>query len=291
MYDYNLVEQAKIEAEGKFKNTDSVFVLEAFYPEMEEEKLKQILDIVCDEIVYDLREPDDDEEVPTLVVNNKLIKPFESVTDMYSPPSYRGDFDPNPLMSFFYFLFFGMMIADAGYGLLFAIGGFILLKVTKPVPGKGKLILIVTLGGISTFIWGFLFGGWFGIDLELLGIDSPFLEKLRQAVGLRSFTHQQETDVSAAEPTKKTCSTLFKQYRENDAFRFKIVDGVRELFISDEFASGRDAGQWVKRLKGEPQAILEAPGALLSGVGFADVVDALRRLQAYEAEKAAQRKS
>lgn len=178
MYDYYLVEQAKIEAEGKFKNTDSVFVLEAFYPEMEEEKLKQILDIVCDEMVYDLREPDDDEEVPTLVVNNKLIKPFESVTDMYSPPSYRGDFDPNPLMSFFYFLFFGMMIADAGYGLLFAIGGFILLKVTKPVPGKGKLILIVTLGGISTFIWGFLFGGWFGIDLELLGIDSPFLEKL-----------------------------------------------------------------------------------------------------------------
>lgn len=120
---------------------------------------------------------------------------------------------------------------------------------------------------------------------------APFLEKLRQAVGLRSFTHQQETDVSAAGPTKKTCSTLFKQYRENDAFRFKIVDGVRELFISDEFASGRDAGQWVKRLKGEPQAILEAPGALLSGVGFADVVDALRRLQAYEAEKAAQRKS
>ena len=70
-----------------------------------------------------------------------------------------------------------------------------------------------------------------------------------------------------------------------------LFRGVRELFISDEFASGRDAGQWVKRLKGEPQAILEAPGALLSGVGFADVVDALRRLQAYEAEKAAQRKS
>lgn len=184
LYDYYLVEKSKLDAESKFKRTDSVFVLKAWYPIDREEKLKSILDIVCDELVYELRDATEDDDVPTLVRNNKLVTPFQSITNMFSPMNYWSDFDSNPIMTFFYFLFFGIMIADAGYGLLLAIGGLLLLKITKPVPGKGRLIMIVTLGGVSTIIWGIIFGGWFGIDLGLLGIESKFLSGL---IGLSLF--------------------------------------------------------------------------------------------------------
>ncbi|MGN0796428.1 MAG: V-type ATP synthase subunit I [Christensenellales bacterium] len=184
LYDYYLVEKAKIDAEGNFKCTDSVFVLKAWYPIDREEKLKSILDIVCDEMVYELREATEEDDVPTLVRNNKIVSPFQSINTMFSPMNYWSDFDSNPIMTFFYFLFFGIMIADAGYGLLLAIGGLIMLKVTKPVPGKGRLVMIVTLGGVSTIIWGIIFGGWFGIDLNLLGIESEFLSGL---IGLSLF--------------------------------------------------------------------------------------------------------
>lgn len=184
LYDYYLVEKAKLEAENKFKGDDAVFVLKAWYPIDREEKLKALLDIVCDELVYELRDATEEDDVPTLVRNSKLVTPFQSITNMFSPMNYWSDFDSNPIMTFFYFLFFGVMIADAGYGLLMAIGGLILLKVLKPVPGKGKLIVIITLGGVSTVIWGIIFGGWFGIDLELLGIESKFLSSL---IGLNLF--------------------------------------------------------------------------------------------------------
>ena len=59
----------------------------------------------------------DRQHVPTKLKNNALIEPFELVTEMYSLPKYE-DKDPTPVVSLFYFIFFGMMAADIGYGLL-----------------------------------------------------------------------------------------------------------------------------------------------------------------------------
>ncbi len=64
----------------------------------------------------------DDEEAPISAQEQQLVAPFESITSMYALPSYGG-FDPNPFIAPFFFIFFGMMLSDAGYGMLLVLAG------------------------------------------------------------------------------------------------------------------------------------------------------------------------
>ena len=105
--------------------------------------------------------------------NNKLTQPLNMVTEMYSLPAY-GTLDPNPLMAPFFILFYGIMMADMGYGLLMMIASVIISKKYRPKGTSGELFSLLGLCGISTFIMGALTGGFFGDFLtQLVAIVSP----------------------------------------------------------------------------------------------------------------------
>ena len=95
------------------------------------------------------------------------MEPFEAVTNLYSRPDPSG-IDGTPYMTPFYILLFGMMLSDTGYGLLLLIGGYLFLKLKKPGGMMGSFAKVITWGGLSTVIWGFLTGTFFGLDFDVI---------------------------------------------------------------------------------------------------------------------------
>lgn len=112
---------------------------------------------------WEIREPTADEipEVPVQLKNNRLTRPLNMVTEMYSLPAY-DNVDPNPLMAPFFILFYGIMMADMGYGLLMCGAGFLVTRKYRPKGTMGYLFSLMTLCGISTFVMGALTGSFFG---------------------------------------------------------------------------------------------------------------------------------
>ncbi|MCH5350952.1 MAG: V-type ATP synthase subunit I [Clostridiales bacterium] len=163
LYDVIGLEIERAEAEGGFLKTDDTFVLEGWLPEAYAEKTVEEIKKVCPNTFIQLLAPEEKDEPPTLVQSNKVVEPYESITNLYSPPKYR-EIDPNPIMAIFYFLFFGIMIGDAAYGLILAVVGLIAGLSKKFDKGVKSVILLVAMGGISAIIWGVLFGGYFAID-------------------------------------------------------------------------------------------------------------------------------
>ena len=161
------------EAKSRLVGTDKVFLLEGWLPADRCAEIEKTLKpFTC---AIETREPTEDEypQVPVQLKNNKLTRPLNMVTEMYSLPAY-GTLDPNPLMAPFFILFYGIMMADMGYGLLMMIASVIISKKYRPKGTSGELFSLLGLCGISTFIMGALTGRFFGDFLtQLVAIVSP----------------------------------------------------------------------------------------------------------------------
>ena len=168
--DFFAVEADRQRIREKLLKTNSTFMLEGWLPIRTKDAVSQILD--ANDAYYKFRDPEEGEEVPVLLENKSFFAPTEAVTEMYSLPSYFG-FDPTSIYSLFYIIFFGMMFSDAGYGLLLAVGCGVILKKFELEGTMYKMIKLFFYSGISTIIWGVLFGGFFG---DLIGVfSSTFL--------------------------------------------------------------------------------------------------------------------
>lgn len=150
-----------LENDGKALHTERVFVLDGYAAEKDAIKLKKKLEADFDAAV-EVSEPPEDADVPVVLKNGWFSAPLENITGMYSLPG-KADIDPTGPMTFFYYLFFGMMLSDAGYGLLIALatGGALLFKRNMEQRMKNNCKMYF-LCGLSTVFWGAMYGSWFG---------------------------------------------------------------------------------------------------------------------------------
>ena len=159
---------ARAEAEDKLYGLNSVVFMQGWLPADREAEMSEVFDRF--ECAWETEDPDPSEypDVPVQLRSNKVTNALNMVTNMYSLPAYDG-LDPNPLMAPFFILFYGLMMADMGYGLLMIIAAVVAMKKIKPREGSLSFCQLLLYGGISTFIMGALTGGFFGDALEQIG--------------------------------------------------------------------------------------------------------------------------
>lgn len=143
----------------KFLVTDSTFFLEGWYPKIARGRVEALLN--AKNCYFEMTQPGKEEDAPVLLLNHSLVKPFEAITKLYALPSSKG-IDATPFFSFFYALFFGMMLSDAAYGVIITVGTFVMRRKYHLEGMLKQLVDMFFLCGISTTFWGIMFGSFFG---------------------------------------------------------------------------------------------------------------------------------
>jgi len=170
LYDSLTIRLDKLQEMARLAGTRSTFWLEGWIPSNLAPAVSDALSARFT-VAVQSRPALADEEYPILLNNRKLIKPFEVVGEMFSPPS-AADTDPSPWVAPFYFFFFGIMLSDVAYGLILtAICALLVYKVKVQGDFK-RMSTMLMYCGISSTIWGFLFGGFFGDMLSVLSNGS-----------------------------------------------------------------------------------------------------------------------
>ncbi|MGT2887522.1 V-type ATP synthase subunit I [Streptococcus didelphis] len=167
--DYVLSEYLRQKAKEKLASTDHLVALEAWIESRNLGKLRQILDREFGDKLY-LLESDVDqkdwEDVPIKLHNHPLIEPFELVTEMYALPKYYEK-DPTPILAPFYFTFFGMMVADLGYGLILFLSTFLALRYFNLKTSSKRFIKFFNILGVAVSLWGLIYGSFLGFNLPV----------------------------------------------------------------------------------------------------------------------------
>lgn len=172
LYDFYFLELKKIDVISQCSSSKKVFVLEAWIPRNRQDEIEEAIKQKSEFAETVFRAPYDDEVPPTFTKNNAFADSTVDITNMFGAPSYR-EIDPNIFVSIFFFIIFGFMFSDAGYGIILAVSCFAYYFIKKPVKKSGRMMLLFGLGGVSTVIWGAIFGGWFGMTFPKEPLINP----------------------------------------------------------------------------------------------------------------------
>ena len=166
-YDHIKMRRDKYLALSDVGMTEKVFVAEGYAPETAAKVIKPSLEEKYTAYVT-LNEIPDGEEAPVLLKNNAFSSPLEGITETYAMPS-KFDIDPDFIMSLFYYLFFGMMFSDAGYGLLLMIVTGFISFFSKAESSTKRNMRMFFFCGVSTTFWGLMYGSFFGDAVTQIG--------------------------------------------------------------------------------------------------------------------------
>ena len=163
-YDYYASKVERNKATKNFLKTKNIFAVQGWVAEEDCNNLLEICkNAFNDDYYINLEEVKEDEidDVPIKLKNGELVSAFESVTSMYSYPKYN-EIDPTPLLAPFYLIFFGMMVADVGYGLLVLIGSALALKLFKLEDSMKDFVKFFFYLSFPTIFFGAIYGSFFG---------------------------------------------------------------------------------------------------------------------------------
>lgn len=165
--DYYRVRAEKYDVLGQIPQSERTFVISGYIPQCEAGRVKGYMDSHFD-CVTEIDELSEEEEAPVILKNNPFSANMEGVVESYGLPA-KGELDPTSIMSAFYVFFFGMMLSDAAYGLIVAVVcGILVRKYPRMSPGMKKSLKLFFYCGLSTLVWGVLFGGYFGNIVDIV---------------------------------------------------------------------------------------------------------------------------
>jgi V/A-type H+-transporting ATPase subunit I len=180
VHDLLMNEREKALADGLLGKTEAVSCIEGWVLAADKDRLEKRVAAVSDAAQVIFREPLPEEEPPVFLENPPALRPFEIITNLYGLPD-KGILDPTIPLAPFFFIYVGLCVSEAGYGLLVALLSLLYMKFARPRGGAKLFAKLALYLGISNIILGTLFGGWFGFPIRpLLLIDAlkdpiPFL--------------------------------------------------------------------------------------------------------------------
>lgn len=155
-------EKAKTDrAEIPAELTESTVVLTGW---VRSDKMKVVEKAVSDAAgvcSVSFEDPGEDDDVPSVTKDPYLIDQYSTITNSYSPPG-KDDIDPNPFMAPWYFMIFGMIIGDVGYGILIGLVMLAVKKIKRPTGDFAKLVNVMMYSSIPGIFWGVMYGSYFG---------------------------------------------------------------------------------------------------------------------------------
>ena len=200
--DVAAIDYDRYQAESDLTLTRTAFVLEGWVREDQVEQTEAAVKSVTEAYSFEIRDPNEDEIPPSVVKNNAIVTPFEEVQTLYSRPDPYG-IDGTPYMTPFYILLFGLMLSDTGYGILLTLGALAYIKIKKPTGTSGGIARVLAWGGVSTMVWGFFVGSFFGISrtpasgaifdqisafFDRLGIFPIWLDPMTDSMGMLALS-------------------------------------------------------------------------------------------------------
>lgn len=163
--DYYRTRSEKYRILGTLPQSEKVFFIQGWVEASKADVIAKALEEQFEDVV---EIEQDDENAPILLHNNRFSESSEGVLESYGLPTNKR-VDPTVVMSLFYVFFFGMMLSDAGYGIVMALVCIIVLKkYPRMESGLNKMVRLFFWCGLSTTFWGFMFGGFFGDAIDVI---------------------------------------------------------------------------------------------------------------------------
>lgn len=181
------VERDRMQVTERLARTQNTFGLLGWAKDSDSEGVEKALVQLDDALIVSVSDPDPADEPPVALVNNRLVRPFEVVLDLYSLPQPH-EIDPTALVGFFFALLFALASADIGYGIALAVICLLLLRKVRMSDLGRKTFELVFIAGVATAVIGVATGSVFGASLGfslLSPVDEPIVFLLLSfAVGI-----------------------------------------------------------------------------------------------------------